>query len=112
MAVMLVAFVAPAMAQGNGNSNDRQLDQHYVRLDRQLLNDNDHQGFFGIKDDRNQIDEFGFFPSLTPSSPASSRPTKHVHSGAILLASSTNGTASSKRKVENYTPCIGMGIGV
>lgn len=62
MAVMLVAFAAPAMAQGNGNNNDRQLDQHDVRLDRQLLNDNDHQGFFGTNDDRNQIDEFGFFP--------------------------------------------------
>ncbi|MCA1718079.1 MAG: hypothetical protein LC781_15100, partial [Actinobacteria bacterium] len=60
--VMLVAFAAPAMAQGNGNNNDRQLDQHDVRLDRQLLNDNDHQGFFGTNDDRNQIDEFGFFP--------------------------------------------------
>jgi hypothetical protein len=62
MAVMLVAFAAPAMAQGNGNNNDRQLDRHDVRLDRQLLNDNDHQGFFGTDNDRNQIDEFGFFP--------------------------------------------------
>ncbi len=63
MAVMLVAFAAPAMAQGNGhNNNDRQLDQRDVKLDRRLLNDNDHQGFFGTNDDRNQIDEFGFFP--------------------------------------------------
>jgi hypothetical protein len=62
MAVMLVAFAAPAMAQGNGNNNDRHLDRQDVRLDRQLLNDNDHHGFFETNDDRNQIDEFGFFP--------------------------------------------------
>ena len=62
MAMMLVAFAAPAMAQGNGNNNDRHLDRQDVRLDRQLLNDNDHQGFFGTNDDQNQIDGFGFFP--------------------------------------------------
>jgi hypothetical protein len=46
-ALLLVAFAAvPAMAQGNnnndgGNGTDRHLDRQDVRLDRQLLNDNE-----------------------------------------------------------------------
>jgi hypothetical protein len=62
MAVLLVAFAVPAMAQGNGTNNDRHLDQRDVRLDRQLLNDNDHNEFLGINDHRDQVDELGFFP--------------------------------------------------
>ena len=53
IALLLVAFAAvPAMAQGNNNNNnggngtDRHLDRQDVRLDRQLLNDNDH--CFGV----------------------------------------------------------------
>jgi hypothetical protein len=50
MALLLVAFAAvPAMAQGHNNNNnnnggdgtDRHLERQDVRLDRQLLNDND-----------------------------------------------------------------------
>ena len=52
MALLLVAFAAvPAMAQGNnnngGNGTDRHLDRQDVRLDRQLLNGNDHFFEFG-----------------------------------------------------------------
>ena len=58
MAVLLVAFAAaPAMAQGNGNNNngshnngsqlDRHLDRQDVRLDRQILN-NDDNDFFDL----------------------------------------------------------------
>jgi hypothetical protein len=53
MAVLLVAFAAaPAMAQGNGNNNhnngsqlDRHLDRQDVRLDRQILNNDDNDFF-------------------------------------------------------------------
>ena len=54
MALLLVAFAAvPAMAQDNNNNNggngtDRHLDRQDVRLDRQLLNDNDHFFDFGV----------------------------------------------------------------
>ena len=53
MALLLVAFAAvPAMAQDNnnngGNGTDRHLDRQDVRLDRQLLNDNDHFFDFGV----------------------------------------------------------------
>ena len=55
MALLLVAFAAvPAMAQDNDNNNnggngtDRHLDRQDVRLDRQLLNDNDHLFEFGV----------------------------------------------------------------
>ena len=55
MALLLVAFAAvPAMAQGNNNNNnggngtDRHLDRQVVRLDRQLLNDNDNFFDFGV----------------------------------------------------------------
>ena len=54
MALLLVAFAAvPAMAQDNDNNNggngtDRHLDRQDVRLDRQLLNDNDHFFEFGV----------------------------------------------------------------
>jgi hypothetical protein len=53
MALLLVAFAAvPAMAQGNnnngGNGTDRHLDRQDVRLDRQLLNDNDNFFDFGV----------------------------------------------------------------
>ena len=52
MALLLVAFAAvPAMAQDNnnngGNGTDRHLDRQDVRLDRQLLNGNDHFFEFG-----------------------------------------------------------------
>ena len=53
MALLLVAFAAvPAMAQDNDNNNggngtDRHLDRQDVRLDRQLLNGNDHFFEFG-----------------------------------------------------------------
>jgi len=53
MAVLLVAFAAaPAMAQGNGNNSnnngsqlDRHLDRQDVRLDRQILNNDDNDFF-------------------------------------------------------------------
>ena len=58
MALLLVAFAAvPAMAQGNGNNNnnngshnngsqlDRHLDRQDVRLDRQILNNDDNDFF-------------------------------------------------------------------
>ena len=54
IALLLVAFAAvPAMAQDNDNNNggngtDRYLDRQDVRLDRQLLNDNDHFFDFGV----------------------------------------------------------------
>ena len=53
MALLFVAFAAvPAMAQDNnnngGNGTDRHLDRQDVRLDRQLLNDNDHFFDFGV----------------------------------------------------------------
>ena len=55
IALLLVAFAAvPAMAQDNNNNNggngtDRHLDHRQdVRLDRQLLNDNDHLFEFGV----------------------------------------------------------------
>ena len=54
MALLLVAFAAvPAMAQDNNNNNggngtDRHLNRQDVRLDRQLLNDNDHFFDFGV----------------------------------------------------------------
>jgi hypothetical protein len=53
MALLLVAFAAvPAMAQDNnnngGNGTDRHLDRQDVRLDRQLLNGNDHFFEFGV----------------------------------------------------------------
>ena len=54
MALLLVAFAAvPAMAQDNDNNNggngtDRHLDRQDVRLDRQLLNDNDPFFDFGV----------------------------------------------------------------
>ena len=61
MALLLMAFAAvPAMAQGNGNNNngnDRHLDRQDVRLDRQLLNENN--GFdnrFGFDDNSDLID--------------------------------------------------------
>jgi hypothetical protein len=55
MALLLVAFAAvPAMAQGHNNNNnnggngtDRHLERQDVRLDRQLLNDNDDFFVFG-----------------------------------------------------------------
>jgi hypothetical protein len=52
MVVLLVAFAAPAMAKGNtnNNGNDRQLDQRDVRLDRQLLNDNNDLGFVSFEE--------------------------------------------------------------
>src|SRR5919112_6455504 len=63
MALLLIAFAAvPAMAQGNGNNNngnDRHLDRQDVRLDRQLLNENN--GFdnrFGF-DDNSDFFDFG-----------------------------------------------------
>ena len=63
MALLLMAFAAvPAMAQGNGNNNngnDRHLDRQDVRLDRQLLNENN--GFdnrFGF-DDNSDLFDFG-----------------------------------------------------
>jgi hypothetical protein len=64
MAILLAAVAVPAMAQGNGNNNgnDRHLDQRDVSLDRQLLNENDHNDFFGIDDHRDQVDGGGFFP--------------------------------------------------
>ena len=54
MAVLLVAFAAAsAMAQGNGNNNNNngshnngsQLDRQDVRLDRQILNNDDNDFF-------------------------------------------------------------------
>ena len=53
IALLLAAFAAvPAMAQDNnnngGNETDRHLDRQDVRLDRQLLNDNDHFFDFGV----------------------------------------------------------------
>jgi hypothetical protein len=63
MALLLMTFAAvPAMAQGNGNNNngnDRHLDRQDVRLDRQLLNENN--GFdnrFGF-DDNSDFFDFG-----------------------------------------------------
>ena len=53
-ALLLVAFAAvPAMAQDTNNNNggngtDRHLDRQDVRLDRKLLNDNDHFFEFGV----------------------------------------------------------------
>jgi len=53
MALLLVAFAAvPAMALDNnnngGNGTDRHLDRQDIRLDRQLLNDNDYFFDFGV----------------------------------------------------------------
>ena len=51
MVVLLVAFAAPAMATGNANNNnDRQLDQRDIRLDRQLLNENNDFGFASFEE--------------------------------------------------------------
>ncbi len=52
VAVLLVAFAAPAMAQGNMNngSNDRHLDQRDVQLDQRLLNNDDDSDFVSFED--------------------------------------------------------------
>ena len=44
MAVMVTAGVAPAMADNN-NNNDRHLDRVDIRLDKQLLNQNNNEDF-------------------------------------------------------------------
>jgi hypothetical protein len=52
MVVLLVAFAAPAMAKDNTHNagNDRHLDQRDIRLDRQLLNDNNDLGFVNFEE--------------------------------------------------------------
>lgn len=61
MAVMVTASVAPAMAATN--NNDTHLDRQDIRLDQQLLNQNDNFGFNNGFDDfgfNNGFDDFGF----------------------------------------------------
>jgi hypothetical protein len=59
MAVMVTAGVAPAMADDKNNHNDRHLDRVDVRLDKQLLNNND-DGFRFNNDDSDFCGVCGF----------------------------------------------------